>query len=107
MTTERPKQTRPTDAPSFQELLERAITEPGIISKAYSQFYGYSFGNQLLAYWQCSARQIQPGPIATYNKWQELGRQVRKGEKALQLCMPITVKKKADEPGDEDSAFTR
>jgi len=54
----------------------------------------------MLALIQCQWRGIQPGPIATYNRWKELGRQVKRGEKALTLCMPLTVKKKAAvEPG--------
>jgi N-terminal domain of anti-restriction factor ArdC len=28
-------------------------------------------------------RGIQPGPLATFPKWKELGRHVKKGEKAL------------------------
>ena len=34
--------------------------------------------------------------MATYPKWKELGRHVRKGEKALTLCMPLTLKRKRD-----------
>ena len=37
---------------------------------------------------------MQPGPLATYPRWKELGRHVRKGERAIVLCMPITVKRK-------------
>jgi len=37
------------------------------------------------------------GPIATYKRWNALGRQVRKGEKAIALYMPITIKQKDDE----------
>ena len=82
--------------PAFAELLARAVSEPGVISQAYSQFHQYSIGNQLLAIGQCLARGIQPGPMATYPRWQELGRYVRKGEKALTLCQPITTKREAD-----------
>jgi len=39
-----------TPAPAtFAQLLEHAVTEPGILSNAYRQFHGYSIGNQLLA----------------------------------------------------------
>ena len=57
----------------FAELLEHAVTEPGIVSGAYSAFHTYSIGNQLLAWSQCAARGIQPGPMATYPRWKELG----------------------------------
>jgi hypothetical protein len=98
-----------TSAPAtFAQLLEEAVNEPGIISNAYRQFYGYSFGNQLLALSQCTTRGIQPGPIATFNKWKELGRYVRKGEKALTLCRPVTVKRTttADDGTEEETAAT-
>ncbi len=98
---------RPTPK-AFAELLQSAVTEPGILSRAYSQFHTYSLGNQLLAMMQCHEREIEPGPMATYPRWQELGRHVKRGEKALTLCMPVTIKRKA-EPGDADDAevFTR
>ena len=73
-------------------LLREAVERPGCILEAYSSFHGYSLGNCLLAYLQCQERGIPLGPIATYKRWQELGRQVRKNEKALTLCMPVTRK---------------
>ena len=98
-----------TPAPaSFAQLLEHAVNEPGILSSAYRQFYGYSLGNQLLALSQCMTRGIQPGPIATFQRWKELGRFVRRGEKAITLCRPVTVKRTttADDGTDETSAAT-
>ena len=91
--------TTPTRA-VFADLLQNAVTDPGRISQAYRQFHTYSLGNQLLALGQCHDRGIAPGPMATYPKWQALGRQVRKGEKAITLCQPVTVKKRqqADTP---------
>lgn len=79
---------------SWSNLLNEAVSKPGIISSAYTVFHNYSIGNQLLAWSQCLARNIQPSPIATYKKWQELGRQVKKGSKALALCMPVTINTK-------------
>ena len=99
---------RPTPK-AFADLLQSAVTEPGILAQAYRQFHTYSLGNQLLAMVQCHQRGIEPGPMATYPRWQELGRHVRKGQKALTLCMPITIKKK-DETRDHDAdvaVFTR
>ena len=43
---------------NFSQLLNDAVNQPGIISKCYSTFHGYSIGNQLLAYSQCVARDI-------------------------------------------------
>jgi hypothetical protein len=91
--------------PQFAELLSRALTEPGVVSRAYSAFHGYSVGNQLLAFVQCAERGIPPGPIATFMGWKDKGRYVRKGEKAIVLCMPVTCKRKpADQPQPADSA---
>jgi antirestriction protein ArdC len=94
---------------SFAALLDRALTEPGIISKAYTAFHGYSIGNQLLALVQCLHRGIQPGPIATFPKWKELGRYVRKGEKAITLCQPVTCKRTVEQADgtEDDATFTR
>jgi len=94
---------------SFADLLRSAVTDPGIISSAYRQFHNYSLGNQLLAWAQCVERGISPGPLATFPRWRELGRYVRKGEKAITLCMPVTVKR-ATEAADgsaDEAAFTR
>lgn len=55
------------------------------------------------------ARDLQPGPMATFPRWKELGRHVRKGEKALMLCQPVTVKRKGDktETVEDAEVFTR
>lgn len=78
---------------SCAALLDEAVKKPGYIHEAYSRFHSYSIGNQLLTLFQCFERGIQPGPLATFPKWKELGRHVRKGEKALTLCMPFTCKR--------------
>jgi hypothetical protein len=85
---------------NFTKLLNDAVNNPGIISKAYSTFYGYSLGNQLLAWGQCMERDIPLGPIATFKKWKDLGRSVSKGQKAIALVMPVTISKK-DEAGEK------
>lgn len=100
-----------TTAPSFAALLEAAVTEPGRIHAAYTAFHGYSLGNQILALLQCHDRGLTLGPIASFNRWKELGRFVRKGQKAIELCMPVTVKRTAtdEQTGEETDAamFTR
>ena len=77
------------------------MTEPGIISQAFTRFHNYSMGNQLLAWCQCERRGIAPGPIGTFMRWKELGRHVKKGEKAITLCMPVTGKRSAESKNDE------
>jgi antirestriction protein ArdC len=94
---------------NFSQLLQDAVNQPGIISKCYSTFHGYSIGNQLLAWSQCMEREIPIGPIATYKKWSELGRQVTKGQKAIALVMPVTINKKdaaGEKTGEVFSMFT-
>jgi len=94
---------------SWAALLNEAVTKPGFIHEAYSRFHNYSLGNQLLALFQCLARGIQPGPLATFPRWKELGRFVKKGEKALTLCMPLTCKRtktvKAEDGTEQEESF--
>lgn len=94
---------------SFAELLTSAVTEPGIISTAYQQFHTYSVGNQLLAWSQCLARGIQPGPLSTFVGWKDKGRHVKKGEKAIVLCQPVILKRtrEQEDSAEEAEVFTR
>ena len=89
------------DIPKWSALLVEAVNKPGLIMKAYSAFNHYSIGNQLLAIIQCQMRGLQLGPINTFPKWQELGRHVKRGERALTLCMPITRKRRRETDTDE------
>lgn len=94
---------------NFAQLLNDAVNQPGIISKCYSTFYGYSIGNQLLAWSQCVERNIPLGPIATFKKWKDLGRSVTKGQKAIALVLPVTIAKKdaaGEKTGEVFSLFT-
>jgi len=89
-------------SPRWAQLLAEAVERPGLLLEAYHRFPGYSLGNQLAALCQCHARQIPPGPIATLKRWNRLGRRVTKGQKALWLCMPITVRdKRAEDVGGD------
>src|SRR5882724_8148009 len=105
------RQTQTTNIPKWSNLLVEAVNKPGLIMKAYSAFWNYSVGNHILALIQCQLRSIQPGPINTFPKWQTLGRVVKRGEKALTLCMPLTRKRrndKSDESNEqnEEQVFT-
>ena len=91
--------------PKWSALLIEAVTKPGLIMKAYRAFHQYSVGNQILALVQCQMRGLQPGPINTFPKWKDLGRFVKRGERALTLCMPITCKRR-EEDSDEEHTFT-
>jgi hypothetical protein len=56
----------------------------------------------LLALEQCARRNLQPGPLNTYNGWLERKRQVRKGEKGITLCMPMPFKNVPQADGVQD-----
>jgi antirestriction protein ArdC len=93
----------PSDQVQFRQLLQQAVNKPGTIMRAYSLFHQYSIGNQLLALIQADRRGIPLGPIASFNRWKELGRHVKRGEKAIELCMPITSKRTVKEQGADGS----
>lgn len=60
-----------------------------------AKFHTYSFNNQMLIYIQ----KPDATKVNSYKRWQELGRQVRKGEKGLGIFAPMTrrvTKEEAD-----------
>jgi antirestriction protein ArdC len=62
-----------------------------------ASFHRYSLGNcQLIAYQRPDATQV-----AGFKAWQELGRQVRKGERSIRILAPMVVK---DRDADSDDA---
>lgn len=95
------------DSIKWADLLQKAVLEPGVIANAYRRFHNYSVGNQLLAFFQCWSRNIEAGPIGTFMFWKEQGRHVRKSEKAITLCMPITIKPKPKDEDVPEAVFTR
>lgn len=84
-----------------QDLLSKLLATSSKLSEAYRNFHNYSLNNRILA--MCQMDEISP--ISTYKNWQKLGRQVKKGAKAIELCMPkITVTNKDTE---DEKTFTR
>ena len=92
------------DIPKWSALLIEAVNKPGLIMEAYSAFHNYSIGNQILALVQCQLRGLEPGPINTFPGWQALGRTVKRGERALILCMPITRKVRDEQGSSSDES---
>jgi hypothetical protein len=80
----------------WSRLLEEALSLPGGLGNTYSRFYEYSFANQLLLYMQGVKE-----PVATYKRWQDMGRQVLKGSKAKAILRPIIAKGQNDAGEDE------
>src|SRR5258705_1248408 len=93
----------PVPTPQWSAILADAVAKPGVISEAYHRFWNYSTGNQLLAMFECLLRGIEPGPIHTFQGWKKLGRYVKKGERAITLCMPVTAKRKKTERDRNDA----
>jgi antirestriction protein ArdC len=74
---------------------------PGNVGDTYCRFHRYSFLNQLLLLEQGVIE-----PVATYDRWKQLGRQVLRGSKAKTIIRPIIVTKK-DEAGETEDSFLR
>lgn len=64
--------------------------------KAIARFFWLSFGNILLI----STQRPTARQIAGFKTWNELGRQVRRGEKGIMIFAPILAEPKATENGD-------
>jgi antirestriction protein ArdC len=71
----------------WRATLTEALNAPGALgNNTYTRFYNYSFLNQIRLTMQGVAE-----PVATYNRWLELGRQVRKGSKAKLVLAPVLI----------------
>lgn len=60
-------------------------------------FHAYSACNCMLIAMQCP----EATQVAGFRAWQQLGRQVRKGEHAIRIMAPMVVKRRDDEHGEE------
>ncbi len=94
------------EVPQARELLDTLLTLPGSTGETYSRFRRYSPRNiAFLAMQGCP-----PEPVATYNHWSSVDRQVQRGQKAYSILRPITVKvRDEEEPDNPDKtkAFQR
>lgn len=79
-----------TTAIDWRVTLTEALNAPGSLGNTYTRFYNYSFLNQVRL-----AMQGTNEPVATYNRWFELGRQVRKGSKAKTVLAPVMVSRES------------
>ena len=69
--------------------------------KTRAMFHAYSAGNCMLLAAQCHQRGIVPIRIAGFRTWLKLGRSARKGETALRILAPISVKERDQLTGEE------
>ena len=86
----------------WRELIDAALTVPGSLGATYCRFYNYSFTDQILLFMQGVSE-----PVATYKRWSEMGRQVRKGSKARAIIRPIRVRKHAENTDEPDQYFIK
>lgn len=93
-----------TNTADLMKQLENGFTELVVgdnlanYLKTMAKFHRYSFNNVMLIVMQCP----DASHVAGYKKWQELGRNVRKGEKSIRILAPCPHKKKVEnEDGDE------
>jgi antirestriction protein ArdC len=78
---------------NYNQFLNEILDKPAKAAQCYKLFHNYSLGNQ----WLASHQMQELEPINTYKGWQGLGRQVKKGAKAIELMMPVSLKDKEDE----------
>lgn len=62
-----------------------------------ARFHRYSFANVMLI----SIQSPEASQVAGYRKWQDMGRQVRKGETAIKIFAPRIVKVEDEETGEK------
>lgn len=93
--------------PKLLDFLTEALTRPGKVSEAYSVLHRYSTSNVIWVMAQLITRGAPLGPVASFNKWKELGRTVKKGERALAMYMPVMVKDEPREDAEPGAVPTR
>ncbi len=69
-----------------------------------ARFHDYSLGNWLLLWAQAEDRATMVTRPAGYRTWQQLGRQVRRGEQGYRILAPITRRITADKAESEQAA---
>lgn len=85
------------------ELMDNLCQDPEQIEKFVNlwngnlQLHSYSINNIILAFFQYPKMSM----LAGYKKWMKLGRQVKKGEKAIKILAPMVRKYKNKEEEDE------
>jgi hypothetical protein len=96
---ERRRQDRERLQRAAQELLSSDGWARWVHTRAL--FHNYSASNSALLSWQCHQRGIVPTRIAGFHTWLKLGRCVRKGEVALRILAPVSVKERDRRSGEE------
>lgn len=109
MSAELQPATRPAslEVPTSRDMFDTLLTAEGSVGQTYSRFHDYSPRNLAFLMMQGCPQE----PVATFNKWKELGRQVQKGEKAYSILRPIQVKIEGERVAgikvEDDQVFRR
>jgi len=85
----------------WAKLIETALNMPGDVGSVYSRFHSYSYLNTVYLMMQGVTE-----PVAGYQRWKTLGRQVLRGSKAKEIVRPIVIEKK-NEAGDVEDKYLR
>ena len=101
---------RCADRERLREAAEQLLSSDGWARwvRTRSMFRSYSAGNCMLLALQCHERGIEPGLVGGFRTWLKLGRCVRKGERALRILAPVTVKERnsrGEETGEQRLFF--
>ena len=98
------RETAPAPHAEWGELLDASLTVKGSLGDTYRRFHPYSTTNcAFLLFQGCPIE-----PIGTYQRWQQIGRQVIKGASAFYVQRPIMVKTgEVDETTGEDRKIKR
>lgn len=95
------------EVPTAREMFDTLLTAEGSVGDTYSRLYDYSPRNIAFLMMQGCPQE----PVATFKRWQELGRQVQKGEKAYSILRPIQVRVPGEEVAsikvEDDKVFRR
>ena len=98
-----PKTAKEVIAANVQNLIEQLDAGHSDALTAYlnamSRFHNYSFGNVL----EIARQKPNATRVAGMYAWNQLGRRVKKGEKAIRILAPIIgVRRKKDEEAEKD-----
>lgn len=95
------------EVPTAREMFDTLLTAEGSVGNVYNRFHDYSLRNQAFLMMQGCPQE----PVATFKKWQELGRQVQRGEKAYSILRPIQVRVEGERVAgikvEDDQVFRR
>lgn len=88
----------------WEEFQKMDDHKKAIVTERASKLGNYSDRNKVLIYFQAMARGFVPSAVMPFRAWKEIGRRVKKGEKGLQILVPLIYKGK-DTPKPEDGVM--